>query len=158
SLMRIVDHQRSRRLTVAWAVGQSGAVAIYTFLYFTHLSKVKPRIAFWEIPFEQYYFHWRDGDLYFFLRQNTWNIFLYIFKERYVSEVVLLLFVLGVRCLFVRGLFPSQGNSRSFHLAILVTVPFIANWGGAVAGIYPYISSRHSILLAPAEIPASSVL
>src|SRR5207249_7002414 len=72
--------------------------------------------------------------------------------------VVLLLFVLGVVCLLVRGLFPSQGNSRSFHLAILVMLPFIANWGAAVAGVYPYIGSRHTIFLAPFEIAAASFL
>lgn len=156
ALVRIADSDSPRRLTIAWIIGQAGALAIYAFLYLTQLTKIKPNIAFWDLPFGQYYFHWQDGDLFYFLRENTSAIFLYIFKQPYLSAAVLVLFVLGVAYLFARGLWPRPGKTRSCHLAILVSLPFVIAWGGAIAKIYPYIGSRHNIYLAPFAVAGAA--
>lgn len=156
TLVRIADGQISRKVIAAWAAGQAGALALYAFLYFTQLSKLKSSIATWDSPFEQYYFHWRDGDLYFFLSHNTSNIFLYLFKQRYVSAAILLIFACGVVLLFAKGLFPGPGKPRSCQLAILVSLPFVISWGAAIGGVYPYVGSRHTIFLALFAIAAAS--
>jgi len=43
-------------------------------------------------------------------------------------------------------------------LGILLLFPFIAVWCAAIAGIYPYIGSRHTVFLAPFAIAAASYL
>jgi hypothetical protein len=43
-------------------------------------------------------------------------------------------------------------------LALLLLLPFVAVWGSAVGGIYPYVGSRHTVLLAPFAIAAASWL
>jgi uncharacterized membrane protein len=158
ALVRIADSHPSRKTVIAWALGQAMVLGVFAFVYFTHVAKVKNnRIPGWSVPFQQYFFHWQDGDLFFFLRENTSNIFLYSFKEYYVSESLLLLFVLGVVYLFVRGLWPPPSQSRSSHLGILLVLPFLAVWGGSIAGIYPYIGSRHTIFLLPFAVAGVSV-
>lgn len=159
-IVRIAGSPTPRRLISAWLVGQLGAVAIYGFLYWTQVSKATSNIQYWEIPFSQYYFHWQngDGDLFFFLKENTSKIIVYLFKQEYVSQAMLGFIIAGVVLLFIRGLVPPRGRPRSCHLGILVTLPFLAAWGASIAGVYPYIGSRHTIFLAPFAIAAASYL
>lgn len=156
AVVRIADSQPNRKAIIAWTAGQAGALAIYGFLYVTQFVKMTPNIPFWDLPFGQYYFTWRDGDLFYFLRENTASIFLYIFKQPYVSAPVLVLFLLGVAYLFFTGLWPRQRQRRSSHLAILVLLPFVIAWGAAITKIYPYIGSRHTIYLAPFAVAGAS--
>ena len=158
SLARISDARLSRKVVVAWASGQAGALAIYGFLYVTHVSKLKNYIALWGMPFGQYYFHLGSGDLVTFTREQTSNIFLFLFGEHYVSQAMLLLFVAGVGFLVVRELLSRRGHPPSGHSGILLLLPFIAVWGAAMAGIYPYVGSRHTVFLAPFAIAAASFL
>jgi hypothetical protein len=51
-----------------------------------------------------------------------------------------------------------RGNPRSCHSGILLLLPFIAALGAAIAGIYPYVGSRHTVFLAPFAIAAASFL
>jgi dolichyl-phosphate-mannose-protein mannosyltransferase len=157
AVVRIADSQPTRKLIITWIIGQAGALAIYGFLYLTQFMKVRPNIPFWDLPFGQYYFHWQDGDLFYFLRENTASIFLYIFKQPYLSVGVVALFALGVAYLFFRGFRPLHGQTPSFHLAILISLPFVIAWGAAVAKVYPYIGSRHTIYLAPFAVGGASV-
>ena len=110
------------------------------------------------MPFGQYYFHWGIGDLVTFTREQTSNIFLFLFGNHYISQAMLLLFVAGVGFLVVRELLSRRGNPRSGHSGILLLLPFIAVWGAAIAGIYPYVGSRHTVFLAPFAIAAASFL
>jgi Dolichyl-phosphate-mannose-protein mannosyltransferase len=160
ALARIADSHASRRILGAWILGQAVTLGVFAFVYYTHVARVKnDRIPAWSIPFQPYFFHWQDGDLFFFLRENTSNIFLYSFKEHYISAFLLILFLLGVTYVFVTGLLPRSGQPRSGHFGILLVLPFMAAWAGSIAGIYPYIGSRHTIFLVPfAVVGASAAL
>jgi hypothetical protein len=163
AVVRIADSKLPRRVVVPWAVGQLGALAIYGILYRTHLLKIKTAIPDWVIgsSFDHFYFRlgYQDyADLFDFLRENTAAIFKYMFPDGYLSQIMLLLFVAGVVLLFIRGLLPPGGAPASCHLGILVTVPFLAVWGAAMAGTYPYIGSRHTVFLAPFCIAAMAFL
>ena len=158
SLARIADSQLPRKVVTAWVIGQVGALAIYLFLYVTHVSKIKESIALWAAPFDQVYFHSDRGDIFTFTRENTSNIFFYLFSERDISQTLLLFFVVAVAFLFVRDLISHRGNPRSSRLGILLLLPFIAVWGAAIAGVYPYVGSRHTVFLAPFAIAAVSFL
>ncbi len=61
ALARIADSHLPRKVVMAWAAGQAGALAIYVFLYVTHVSKLKNSIAVWSTGFDSSYFH-ADSD------------------------------------------------------------------------------------------------
>jgi len=158
TLARIADSHLPRKAIVAWAVGQAGALGIYGFLYVTHVSKLKSSIVLWSTPLGTAFFHPDSVNLFTFTRENTFYIFLFLFGERYVAQIVLLCFVAGVAFFFVKGLLSRRGNLQSNRLGILLLFPFIAVWCAAIAGIYPYVGSRHTAFLAPFAIAAASYL
>jgi hypothetical protein len=158
TLARIADSHLPRKVIMAWASGQAGALAIYGFLYVTHVSKLKNSIEVWSRPFDSSYFHSDAISLFTFTWENTWNIFLFLFGQRLVAHTMVLLFVVGVAFLFARDLLSRQKNSQSSRLGILLLFPFLAVWGASIAGIYPYVGSRHTVFLAPFVIAGASYL
>ena len=155
---RLVDSQFPRNVVVAWIAGQLGAFAIYVFLYVTHVSKLKNSIPMWSMPFEPAYFHSYSQTIIGFTTMNTRNIFLFLFGQKYVAHIILLLFAAAVLYFFVRDLLFLQGNRQTGRSGILLSFPFIAVWGAALVGIYPYVGSRHTVFLAPFVIAGVSFL
>jgi dolichyl-phosphate-mannose-protein mannosyltransferase len=158
SVARIADSHLPRKVVAAWAGGQAGAIAIYGFLYFTHISKIKNSIAVWGMPFDGSYFHLDREDIATFTTQQTSKIFEFMFAQEYIAHAMLLCFVAGVGFLIIRDLVSRRGNPRSCHSGVLLLLPFVTAWGAAVAGIYPYVGSRHTVFLAPFAIAAASFL
>ena len=159
SLVRFLDSMFSRPILVAWAIGQAGALAIYGLLYATHVSKIKKdEMALWASPMDNAYFHAGRGSLLTFTRQRTWDIFHFMFGQRYISVAMFLVFAVGVAFLLVRDVVSRRGNRRPDYSGILLLLPFVAVWSAALAGIYPYSGSRHTIFLAPFAIAAASFL
>ncbi len=158
SLARIADSHLPRKVVIAWAEGQAVALAIYGFLYVTHVSKLKNSIAVWSLGFDSSYFHKDAISLFTFTWENTVNIFLFLFAQRFVALTVLLFFTASVTYFFGRDLLSGKGNSQSSRLGILLLFPFIAVWGASIAGVYPYVGSRHTVFLAPFVIAGASYL
>jgi hypothetical protein len=156
-LMRIADSQLTRKVAAAWGMGQIGAVAIYAFLYVTHLSKLKANLSTWGGELDQSYFHSYRDDIFVFSGHQTLEIFRYWFAKSYVSAAMLAIFLAGVALLFSRDMV-SRPRKPSSRLVILLFVPFVALWGAAIANVYPYVPSRHTVLLAPFAMAASSFL
>jgi len=157
-LARIADSQLPRNVAMAWAEGQAGALTICAFLYFTHLSKLKSSIAVWSTSFGTAYFQKDTISLSAFTWKNTFGVFLFLFGQPYVAWAMLLCFVAGVAYFFGKGLLSRQSSSQSNRLGILLLFPFIGVWCAAIAGIYPYVGSRHTVFLAPFAIAAASYL
>jgi hypothetical protein len=157
-LARIADAQLPRKVITAWAIGQSGALAIYAFLYVTHLSKLKSSIAVWSTSFGTAYFQRDTMSLFTFTWRNTFGIFLFLFGQPYVAITVLLCFVGGVAFFFGKKLLSQNDSSQTNRMGILLLFPFLGVWCAAIAGIYPYIGSRHTVFLAPFAIAAGSYL
>ena len=161
ALVRLADASLPRKVVAAWGAGQFGALVIYALLYWSHVSRLKGVMADWASPYDRSYFHPGYGgyaELYDFLRENTARIFDYTFQEQYVSRTMFLIFIGSVVFLYVKGFLPQAGKPRSFQLGILVTLPFLAIWGAAMAGVYPYAATRHTIFLAPFSIAAIASL
>ena len=158
ALTRISDSHFPRRILVAWASGQAVALAIYVFLYVTQVSKLKTAIGVWGAGFSQSYFQTAGEDIFTFTWKNTSKIFLYMYEQPHVSLAMLLFFVGGVLVLIAGDLTSRQGKPRSSHSGVLIVLPFIAVWGTAIAGKYPYVGSRHTVFLAPFAIAAVSFL
>jgi hypothetical protein len=157
-LARIADAQLPRKVISAWAIGQAGALAIYAFLYITHLSKLKSSIAVWSTSFEKGYFQRDTISLFTFTLRSTLGIFLFLFSQPYVAIAMLLCFVGGAAFFFGQKLLSNDASLQTNRLGILLLFPFIGVWCAAIAGIYPYIGSRHTVFLAPFEIAAASYL
>ena len=155
-LARIVDSQLPRNVVLAWAFGQIGVLALYGLLYLTHISKIRNGIAVWALGFNGAFFHFDDGNIFRFTTINTLNIFLFLFAHRFVAGTLFLCFVASVAILFGKDLISGHGESLSNRLGILLLFPFIAVWGASLAGIYPYLGSRHTVFLAPFVIAGAS--
>jgi 4-amino-4-deoxy-L-arabinose transferase-like glycosyltransferase len=156
ALVRILDSRPPHKLVVAWATGQAAALAICGFLYVTHISKLKDSLAGWAIPYDDGYFHPGRQSLFAFTRQGTTNIFSFMFENRYTTQALLVLWALTVAFLLFRDLVARGGKNRAKYSGILLTLPFVAVWGAALAGIYPYVGSRHTAFLFPFAIAAVS--
>lgn len=158
ALARIADSHLPRKVIIAWAAGQAGGLAICGFLYVTHLSKLKDSIAVWSLGFDSAYFHRDSVGIFAFTKKSTFDIFLFLFGQPNVAQAMLLCFLAGVAFLFMQGLLSRQETLKSNRLGLLLSVPFFAVWCAAIAGIYPYIGSRHTAFLAPFAIAAASYL
>jgi uncharacterized membrane protein len=158
ALARILESRIPRNVIVAWAGGQAGALAICGFLYATHVSKLKHYIAIWAISFDQGYTHTNREHLSTFARNRTMDIFSFMFENQYIARALLLLWIVAIAVLLLREFAPHRENVRFRHVGILLLLPFIAVFGAAVAGYYPYVGSRHTVFLAPFLIAALSFL
>jgi len=158
ALARFADSRPSRKFVVAWASGQAGALAIYAFLYLTHVSKIRNSIAVWGMAFDSAYFQPGSGNIFAFTTQSSLSIFMFLFGQRYLAGVLLLLFAAGSVFLFVRDMLSHAAKSPSARAGILLLFPFLAVWGAAIARIYPYVGSRHTVFLAPFAIAGVSYL
>ena len=160
ALARFAGSKYPRKVITAWAMGQMGAFAIYVFLYVTHVSKIKSHVVLWAMPFGDTFFQPDQESIFRFTRVNTWNIFLYMFAERHVAEAVLVAFLVGVAFLFFRDFISTPGKRRFHqgprHIGVHLVLPFVAVWAAAIAGIYPYVGSRHTAFLAPFIIAAAA--
>ncbi len=157
-LARIAASELPRKVVVAWASGQTGALAIYGFLYVTHVSKIRNSISFWAMPFDLAYFRPGREGLFTFTREHTLEVFLFLFENHYTALALLLLWIAAVAFLLVRDIVWRPGSPRSRHAGLLMLLPFVAVWGAAIAGFYPYVGSRHTVFLAPFAIAAVSFL
>ncbi len=158
ALARIVQARLPRKAAVAWAAGQAGALAIYAFLYVTHVSKLKTYIAIWEVSFDQRYSHTGHEHLFIFARERTMDIFTFLFENHYVALVLFLSWIAAIAILLFREwVYPRRAPS-SGYTGILLVVPFVAVFGAGIAGYYPYVGSRHTVFLAPFAIAAISFL
>ena len=154
ALARIVESQLPRKVIAAWAEGQAGALAIYGFLYVTHLSKLKHYISIWEVSFDQTYSHSGHEHFFSFVRERTIDIFAFVFENQYVAQAMLVLWIVAVALLLRREWAYRRKKQPGRHAGILVSLPLIALFGAGIAGFYPYVGSRHTVFLAPFLIAA----
>jgi 4-amino-4-deoxy-L-arabinose transferase-like glycosyltransferase len=158
ALARIAASELPRKVVVAWASGQAGALAIYGFLYVTHVSKIRNSISIWAMPFDQAYYRPGREGLFTFTWKRTLDIFSFLFENHYTALALVLLWIAAVAFLFVRDTVSLPDSPRSRHAGLLMLLPFVAAWGAAVGGFYPYVGSRHTVVLAPFAIAAVSFL
>jgi hypothetical protein len=151
ALVRIIEARPSRHFMAAWIAGQAGALAIYAFLYVTHVSQIKPsEMDMWVSPHDGAFFHPGQESLPTFTLRKSGAVFRFFFLENYIYWGLLVLFAAAIVLLFSGALRPrSRSTSRSWPLGLLLLLPFLAEWGAALFRIYPYTGSRQSAFLAP---------
>jgi hypothetical protein len=150
ALTRIGKAKRRLRVVATWVVGQCGALAIYVFLYVTHVSKIeKSEMDLWSSPHEESFFHLGHDSLLEFTARQTSAIFRFLFEADYLHQGLLLLFIAAAGLLMTSRLLARNRAFHTWPMGLLLLLPFVAVWTAALAGIYPYSGSRHTVLLAP---------
>jgi 4-amino-4-deoxy-L-arabinose transferase-like glycosyltransferase len=158
ALVRIIESEIPRKVIVAWAGGQAGALAVYGFLYVTHVSKLKHLMMTWAMMFDQGYSHSGRQNLFTFSRERTMDIFSFLFENQRIAQALLVLWIAAASLLLFKAFISRRDALRARHASIILLLPFLAVWGAGVAGVYPYVGSRHTVFLAPFLIAALSFL
>jgi 4-amino-4-deoxy-L-arabinose transferase-like glycosyltransferase len=157
TLARIASSRPAWNFVAAWVGGQAGALAIYTFLYVTHISKINPsEMKLWAEPYDGTFYRIGHGSFLAFLGKNTAAIFRYFFLEDYLYMGLLLVFAASI-LLLLGNRFRSDNKTRAtWPSGLLLLLPFAAAWAGALAGIYPYTGGRQTVFLVPFAIAGVS--
>ncbi len=147
------------RVAVLWGVSQAGAMALYGFLYITHIrGMLKSGSADFNIQgyLKRWYFFPGEEALHSFVTRNSLELFTYITGGKLAGIIALACFLLGiVHILFKR----SRGvvhKDKSYD-AILLVLPFILGCMGAVFLVMPYGGTRHVSYLLPFASTAIAV-
>jgi hypothetical protein len=164
SLLRLVTGHFSKQIVAAWAAGQVGALALFAFLYKTHLSKLHGNngqgtylFAANSFLHNSYFYPGRENPLHFAFA-NTGGVFQYLFGQLAIGDVAFLLFLGAIVLLLRPGNKTSAESFVPWQLALLLALPFILNCAAALAGRYPYGGNRHCVFLAMFAVAAISYL
>jgi hypothetical protein len=157
TLLRI--REWPRRAAAVWALFQSGAGAIYAFLYITHISKLRGSAmesdasAGW---LQALYYHAGSRSVIAFVRDATTALFAYFLSLSAGAEIALLVFVAAVVWL-VSGV-RRRGTEVPWTFGILLVLPFAVNALAGIADVYPYGGTRHCVYLSLFAIAGFSYL
>ena len=157
-LARLAKDQFPREFIARWAAGQAGALAIYGFLYVTHVSKLKSYVSMWAVSFDKAYSHTGHEKFLTYARERTLDIFTFLFENHLAAQVLCLLWIAAVAALLLRNWTVRWKHSLYLYTGMLMILPLLCVFTAGVAGLYPYVGSRHTIFLAPFLIAALSFL
>jgi Dolichyl-phosphate-mannose-protein mannosyltransferase len=160
-LLRLVSGRFSKGIIAFWTAGQAGALALFIFLYRTHISALQnSEVARGtrEVVLRNSYFHPGQDHLLLFIFARSFGVCQFTFGQLAVGDVAGLALIAGIVLLLRKqaALEPSALSSRQFGIFLLL--PFVVNCAAGVASWYPYGGTRHSSFLAPFVIAGVSVL
>ena len=165
ALVRLRSSSPSARVLITWSAGQVGALGICLFLYVVYISGLSRAFSgsnvlrgFMQDAYllNSYYQPHRDNPL-LFIFARTGGVFQFLFGQLAVGDVMFPLFIVGIVLLITSKPDPTKPRITSRWLGFLLVIPFIINCAAALAGIYPYGGTRHSVFLAMFAIPAIGV-
>ncbi len=149
-LLRLYQKEAKRREWMAWIAGQSGAALLYLFLLVTHMLKMR---SGWMAKYavNEYlsngYFHGGNQSLPEFFVLKLVQVFSYLSGNHLAGIIGLALFSIGVVSLL---LLPAErGKKKRADLAVLLILPVIFGFAGALMKITPFLGSRHITYLLP---------
>lgn len=123
-----------------WLAFQAGAAVLYSFLYFSHLSRLRggdlERDAMGRWLQEGYFGPGRGNPL-AFVGNQTFAFFKSLLGSPAAGLVGLVMAATGIAML----------ASKMRPTAILLALPFVLGAAAAVIGVYPYGGTRHSAYL-----------
>jgi len=162
-LVRLYPYRNRLALAAVWGAGQIGGIALAAYFLLTHVPRLKQSgmvRADLETYLRKSTFHPGERNVVEFIAAQTLRVFTYIFSHGLVGTLALLAFLAGLLWLLKRnaslpreGQSPGQSEGPSpREPALLLGLPFLVNWGVAIAGLYPLGATRHSSFLAPFAI------
>lgn len=149
ALWRFRRIRPNRRMLIAWATGQAVALGIYGVLCLTQFPWLF-QVAAVDRMFQG---QSRLGSL----PRESFRLFHYLFSQPVVGGAVLVLFLTGIIRLFRRRTLEDSSEPSVRQLAWLLLMPFLFAWAAALARLYPFDGTRHSIVLAVFVIAGASL-
>jgi len=157
-LVRLYPYRNRRALAAVWGTGQIGGIALAAYFLLTHIPRLK-QSGMVRTDLEAYLrkstFHPGERNVVGFIAAQTLRVFTYLFSHGLVGTLALLAFLAGMFWLLRHKTWlhrAEPGGPSPHQLALLLGLPFLVNWGAAVAGVYPLGATRHSSFLAPFAI------
>ncbi len=145
ALLRFIELRSSVRLLLLWAFGQAAFAAMAIFLYKTQVSQVQPQVhAISDTWLRKALFHGGDHVVTFLLT-STYRFFHFLSGQPVIGAVMLLLFVIGL----ISMMRPEQQGLRFRRTGWVVGFALALSWTLALAGVYPFGGTRHSVVLLP---------
>lgn len=165
-LVRLYPYRERIGLFAVWGAGQIGGIAIAAYFWVTHVSRLR-QTGMVRADLESYLrkstFRAGERNPVEFVAAQTLRVFTYVLSHGLIGALMLLAFLAGLFYLLRQKDWP-KGKERVARerpspreLALLITVPFVASWGIALAGLYPLGATRHSSFLAPFAIAGAAV-
>ena len=158
-LLRLLRSRLPAPVTALWIAGQTGALAICGFLYFTQISQLRASGVTSEIAstwLRSSIFHPGEDHIATFAVSKTVRLFRYLFSQGTVGVLALGLFFFAIM-LLLRNHDADQDKPTPRELAVLFAAPFAVALAAAVAGLYPYGGTRHDVVLAVFAMPAIAI-
>jgi hypothetical protein len=159
-LIRLLRTPERRAPLVTWALGQAGAIALIIYFLSTHVRRLKAMGMPQEIAetwLRKSIFHPGEQKLIAFVPGQTLRVFTYLFSHGLVGTIFLLAFLVGIIMLLRTEPSPVREGPTPRELAALLILPFLANCGAALLGIYPYGGTRHGAVVAPFAIAGAAI-
>lgn len=153
-LLRVIRDRPPARVTVAWIAGEAVGLGLSVFLWITRLSRPGSGLAAgqgnqvwnsWYLP--NSYFHAGKDNLVLFAIGRSFGVFQFLFGQLVIGDLAFLAFAAGI-VLLVRKKRLSGQSAPSREVATLFVLPFAITCGAAIARLYPYGGSRHTVFLA----------
>jgi hypothetical protein len=159
-LLRLYPYGKRPGLLAVWVCGQAGALALVSYFLVTHVARLRamgmPReIA--ETWLRRSIFHPGDHNVAVFASAQTLRVFTYLVSHGLVGTLALLAFLAGIASLLRRKTPSHKDGPTPRELALLFCLPFVANCGAAIAGLYPYGGTRHNAVLAPFAVAGAVI-
>jgi hypothetical protein len=150
SLWRMVDRGTTAKVWMAWVASQTAALALASFLYASHISRVKGT-SMAEQAFDSWlsrsYFHSGQGSPLVFVVTRSFSVFQYLFGQFAVGDLAALLFLAGIVFLLRKKVSLPNSGPTGLPLATLLILPFAITCALALLDVYPYGGTRHSAFL-----------
>jgi len=151
-LLRLYPYGKRPGLFAVWVCGQIGALALIGYSLVTHVARLRRMGMPQEIAetwLRKSIFHPGEHNVAIFVTAQTLRVFTYLFSHGLVGTLALLAFLAGMVSLLRRKNPWNKDGPTPRELALLFGLPFVANCGAAIAGLYPYGGTRHNAVLAP---------
>jgi len=149
SLIRMTTRRPAAKVCAAWVFGQAATLALFAFLYITHISRLKGDYASGTVHgwlANSFFRHGHDNPLVFVIARSG-GVFQYVFGQLAVGDIAFVGFVVAVVLLMKASGSPAASKVDGWQLGVLLVLPFVMGAGAALAGIYPYGGTRHSAFL-----------
>jgi hypothetical protein len=175
SLLRLLREKFSSKLIAVWITGQLAALALFAFLYKTHISLQRrsdqaQRALTESLP--NSFFHHGHDHLLSFAFARTFGTFQFLCGQLAIGDIAGLIFLIGIVFLFRKAssrtkapcppsvVISSEAEKPAFEtgknlqnrpplrlFAIFLLLPYALNCAVAYADLYPYGGTRHSAFI-----------
>ena len=159
-LLRLYPYGKQPGLFTVWVCGQIGALVLIGYFLVTHVVRLRRMGMPQEIAetwLRKSIFHPGEHNVAIFVAAQTLRVFTYLFSHGLVGTLALLAFLAGMVSLFRRNTPWNKESPTPRELAVLFGLPFVANCGAAIAGLYPYGGTRHNAFLAPFAVGGAAL-